>query len=131
MAAGLAGSETTLLSHRGGIVLRTPSGEKLRIAKLRLFIGAARLAAELNGVADAPHIRDKITEMIRLERAVWACGVTASLESHPREPGYQVPDPVLTNAGWRYTYAEPVSRPWATRIWSGMISITSGWRVET
>jgi 4-hydroxybutyryl-CoA dehydratase/vinylacetyl-CoA-Delta-isomerase len=69
------------------------------VGKLRLFIGAARLVAELNGVADAPHIRDKITEMIRLERAVWACGVAASLESHRREPGYQVPDPVLTNAG--------------------------------
>src|SRR5690242_14596297 len=42
------------------------------VGKLRLFIGAARLVAELNGVANAPHIRDKITEMIRLDRAVWA-----------------------------------------------------------
>jgi 4-hydroxybutyryl-CoA dehydratase/vinylacetyl-CoA-Delta-isomerase len=68
------------------------------VGKLRLFIGAAELAAELNGVASAPHIRHKLTEMIRLERAIWALGVTASIESRDEE-GYRVPDPVLTNAG--------------------------------
>ena len=36
--------------------------------------------------------------MIRLERSIWALGVTASHESR-NEEGYQVPDPVLTNAG--------------------------------
>src|SRR5262245_51234994 len=69
------------------------------VGKLRLYIGAAQLAAEHNGVADVPHIRDKITEMIRLERAVWACGLAASLESKQHATGYQIPDPVLTNAG--------------------------------
>jgi len=69
------------------------------VGKLRLFIGAAQLVAELNGVANVPHIRDKIIQMIRLERAVWACGLAASLESHSRAPGFQVPDPVITNAG--------------------------------
>ena len=69
------------------------------VGKLRLYIGAALLVAELNGVAGIPHIRDKITEMIRLERAVWACGLAASLESEQHASGYQIPDPVLTNAG--------------------------------
>jgi 4-hydroxybutyryl-CoA dehydratase/vinylacetyl-CoA-Delta-isomerase len=69
------------------------------VGKLRLYIGAAQLVAELNGVADAPHVRDKITEMIRLERAVWACGLAASLESSRHASGFQIPDPVLTNAG--------------------------------
>ena len=69
------------------------------VGKLRLFIGAAQLVAEHNGVADVPHIRDKITEMIRVERAVWACGLAASLESRRHASGYQIPDPVLTNAG--------------------------------
>jgi 4-hydroxybutyryl-CoA dehydratase/vinylacetyl-CoA-Delta-isomerase len=69
------------------------------VGKLRLFIGAAQLVAEHNGVADVSHIRDKITQMIRLERAVWACGVAASLESSLAEPGFAIPDPVLTNAG--------------------------------
>ena len=68
------------------------------VGKLRLFIGAAQLAAELNGVTGAAHIKSKIAEMIRLERSIWALGVTASHESR-NEEGYQVPDPVLTNAG--------------------------------
>jgi len=69
------------------------------VGKLRLFIGAALLVAEMNGVARFPHIRDKITEMIRLERAVWACGLAASMESRQHASGYQIPNPVLTNAG--------------------------------
>jgi 4-hydroxybutyryl-CoA dehydratase/vinylacetyl-CoA-Delta-isomerase len=71
--------------------------------KLRLLIGAAQLAAESNGVADASHVREKIVEMIKLERAIWGCGLAGSLESHRREPGFQVPDPVLTNAGKHLT----------------------------
>jgi 4-hydroxybutyryl-CoA dehydratase/vinylacetyl-CoA-Delta-isomerase len=68
------------------------------VGKLRLFIGAAQLAATLNGVTGAAHVKSKIAEMIRLERSIWALGVTASLESRSEE-GFQVPDPVLTNAG--------------------------------
>ncbi len=67
--------------------------------KLRLFIGAAQRIAELNGVAKIGHIRDKIAQLIRMERSIWALGVAASIESYVREPGFQVPDPVLTNAG--------------------------------
>jgi hypothetical protein len=49
VAAGLAGEETTLLSHRGGIALR--SGEEtLRMTKLRLVLGKrSRLSAKLGG----------------------------------------------------------------------------------
>ena len=69
------------------------------VGKLRLFIGAAQLVAELNGVANVPHIRDKITQMIRLERAVWACGLAASLESHAARRASRFPIPCITNAG--------------------------------
>ena len=58
---------------------------------------------EANGLARVPHIVDKITEMIRLERTVWAMGVAASLESSTHATGYQIPDPVLTNAGKNIT----------------------------
>ena len=41
--------------------------------KLELFIGAAALIAEYNGVADKPHIRrNKIAEMIKLASAIYA-----------------------------------------------------------
>ena len=36
--------------------------------------------------------------MIKMERSIWALGVAASVESYSRG-GYQIPDPVLTNAG--------------------------------
>jgi 4-hydroxybutyryl-CoA dehydratase / vinylacetyl-CoA-Delta-isomerase len=67
--------------------------------KLRLFIGAAKRIAELNGTDNVSHIREKISQLIRLERSIWALGVAASIESLRHESGYQVPDPVLTNAG--------------------------------
>lgn len=67
--------------------------------KLSLYIGAAQLIAELNGVADAPHVIDKITEMIRLQSLIWSAGITAAVQCSMRPPGLAVPDPVMTNAG--------------------------------
>ena len=67
--------------------------------RLRLFIGAATRIAELNGTAGIGHIREKIAHMIRMERSIWALGVAASVESYIRAVVYQIPDPVLTNAG--------------------------------
>jgi len=50
IAAGLAGAETTLLRHRGGIVLTAPDGAKARLTKLRLTLGKrSRLSAKLGG----------------------------------------------------------------------------------
>lgn len=50
VAAGLAGSETTLLSHRGGIALSGPRGKVLRMTKLRLLLDKrSRLSAKLGG----------------------------------------------------------------------------------
>ena len=66
--------------------------------RLRLFIGAAARIAELNGTAGIGHIREKIAHMIKMERSIWALGVAASAESYSRG-GFQIPDPVLTNAG--------------------------------
>jgi aromatic ring hydroxylase len=68
------------------------------VGKLRLWIGAAQTAAEMNGIAKAAHIQEKITQMIRLERSIWACGLAASLESTTRA-GLQIPNPVHVNAG--------------------------------
>jgi 4-hydroxybutyryl-CoA dehydratase/vinylacetyl-CoA-Delta-isomerase len=67
--------------------------------KLNLYIGAAQLIAELNGVSESPHIVDKITEMIRLQSLVWSAGITAAVQCTVRQPGLAVPDPVMTNAG--------------------------------
>lgn len=68
------------------------------VGKLRLFVGAAQRIAELNGVAHVAHVRDKIAQLIRIERTIWALGIGSSIESTSVN-GYQVPDPVQTNAG--------------------------------
>jgi 4-hydroxybutyryl-CoA dehydratase / vinylacetyl-CoA-Delta-isomerase len=68
------------------------------VGKLRLFVGAAQRIAELNGVAHVSHIKDKIAQLIRIERTIWALGLGSSLESTSVR-GFQVPDPVQTNAG--------------------------------
>jgi hypothetical protein len=48
--AGLAGSATTLLRHRGAIKLVTPNGKQLRLSRLTLLIGKrSRIEARLNG----------------------------------------------------------------------------------
>lgn len=50
IAAGLAGAETTLIRHRGGILLSFPDGEKARLGKLRLVLGkSSLLSAKLRG----------------------------------------------------------------------------------
>ncbi len=68
------------------------------VGKIRLFVGAAQRIAELNGVAHVAHIRDKVAQLIRLERTIWALGLGSSIESTSVN-GYQVPDAVQTNAG--------------------------------
>ncbi|HLK87063.1 MAG TPA: 4-hydroxyphenylacetate 3-hydroxylase N-terminal domain-containing protein [Candidatus Binataceae bacterium] len=70
--------------------------------KLELFIGAAALIAEYNGVADKPHIRDKIAEMIKLASAIYALGVAAAIKNTTIN-GVAFPDTVMTNAGKHLT----------------------------
>ncbi len=69
------------------------------VGKLDLFIGAAQRIAELNGVENAPHIRDKITEMIKLRTLIWSTAVAASIQHTIMPPGVAVPDPVYANTG--------------------------------
>jgi 4-hydroxybutyryl-CoA dehydratase/vinylacetyl-CoA-Delta-isomerase len=70
--------------------------------KLELFIGAAALAAEYNGVADKHHIRDKITDMIKLASSIYALGIAAAMKNTIIN-GVAFPDPVMTNAGKHLT----------------------------
>jgi 4-hydroxybutyryl-CoA dehydratase/vinylacetyl-CoA-Delta-isomerase len=67
--------------------------------KLEIFIGAAQRIAEYNGVADAAHIRDKITQIIKLQTLIWSTGVAAAVHARVREPGVAVPDAVYANSG--------------------------------
>jgi 4-hydroxybutyryl-CoA dehydratase / vinylacetyl-CoA-Delta-isomerase len=69
------------------------------VGKLDIFIGAAQLIATLNGVAEIAHVRDKITEMIKIQTLIWGAGVAASTHATVLAPGVAVPNPVFANTG--------------------------------
>lgn len=56
-----------------------------------LLIGATALIAQMNGVAQASHIRDKIVEMVHLNETMFACGIACSALGRPTPAGnYEV-----------------------------------------
>lgn len=64
-----------------------------------IITGAAALVAEYNGVAKAPHVRDKLAELIAVGELVFAAGVAASVQAQPATSGTMVPDIIFTNVG--------------------------------
>ncbi len=74
-----------------------------KAAMLELLIGAAALAAEYNGVADAHHIHDKLADLMQASALIYAAGIAAALAATTTGPGTAVPDPVTTNAGKNFS----------------------------
>ncbi len=62
-----------------------------------VLIGAAAVAAEMNGVQKASHIKDKLIEMTHLNETLYSCGVACSAEGSRMPAGnYQI-DMLLAN----------------------------------
>ncbi len=56
-----------------------------------VLIGAAALAAEMNGVQKASHIKDKLIEMTHLNETLFSCGIACSAEGSRMPAGnYQI-----------------------------------------
>ena len=62
-----------------------------------VLIGATANIAEYNGVAKAPHIIDKLTEMMHLAETCWCCSLACSYEGYKTPSGAYVPNPLLAN----------------------------------
>ncbi len=60
-------------------------------------IGASYALAEYTGVAEASHVRDKITEMILLAESMYAAGLAAAYEGSKQESGTYWVNPVYAN----------------------------------
>jgi len=56
-----------------------------KVGFMDLMIGAAQTIAEYNGIARATHVRDKITEMIRIRETTEAC-TTAAVGNGKEDP---------------------------------------------
>jgi 4-hydroxybutyryl-CoA dehydratase/vinylacetyl-CoA-Delta-isomerase len=63
-----------------------------------VLIGATATIAEYNGVQDASHVRDKITEMVHLNETMYACGLACSYEGYRLPSGTYFVNPMLANA---------------------------------
>jgi len=62
-----------------------------------VLIGAAALAADMNGVPKASHIKDKLIEMTHLNETLFSCGIACSAEGTRMPAGnYQI-DMLLAN----------------------------------
>ncbi len=62
-----------------------------------VMVGAAAAIAEYNGVQNASHIRDKITEMAHLNETIYACGMACSACGKKTEAGNYLVDILLAN----------------------------------
>lgn len=62
-----------------------------------VLIGATATIAEYNGVSEAHHIRDKITEMNHLNETTYACGLACSAEGYQTPSGTFLVNSLLSN----------------------------------
>jgi len=62
-----------------------------------VLIGATASMADYNGVSRAPHIRDKIAEMIHLAETIYACGLACSYEGQKMAAGNYLSNTLLAN----------------------------------
>lgn len=75
-----------------------------------LLIGLAAMAAEVNGIASAPHVREKLAKLIQVAELGYAAGYTASDLGKPEVympgrgmvpygPGSYIPHSIYSNVG--------------------------------
>jgi 4-hydroxybutyryl-CoA dehydratase/vinylacetyl-CoA-Delta-isomerase len=62
-----------------------------------VLIGAAGLAADMNGVPKASHIKDKLIEMTHLNETLYCCGIACSSQGYPTKAGNYEIDMLLAN----------------------------------
>lgn len=84
-----------LMHRRTGCAYRIPLSEQL--------LGAAVAIAEYNGIAKAPHVREKITDLIIYVETLRALSKTACYDFVMRG-GVAVPNPIATNMA-KYHFA--------------------------
>ena len=75
--------------HRRSYVCKTGLGDVL--------IGAAATVADMNGVASASHVKDKLVEMAHLNETIYGAGIASSHESFKRPAGNYECDAMLAN----------------------------------
>jgi 4-hydroxybutyryl-CoA dehydratase/vinylacetyl-CoA-Delta-isomerase len=83
------------MHRRTGCAYRIPLSEQ--------FLGAASAIAEYNGILDAPHVKDKLTDLIIYLETLKSLSKTACYDFVMRS-GIAVPNPIATNMA-KYHFA--------------------------
>ncbi|RKO66810.1 aromatic ring hydroxylase [Desulfofundulus salinus] len=98
---------------------RMNCGGACKVGFADLIIGASQLAAEYSGVHKAPHIVEKITDMIRVRETCYACAIAAAVKGReePAGSGFYQPDDVFGNVA-KLTVADGF---WEIMKWAGDI----------
>ncbi|WP_027719248.1 4-hydroxyphenylacetate 3-hydroxylase N-terminal domain-containing protein [Desulfovirgula thermocuniculi] len=103
---------------------RMNCGGACKVGFADLMIGAAQLAAEYAGVSKAPHIVEKITEMIRIRETCYACTIAAAYKGkeEPAGSGFYQPDDIFGNVA-KLAAADGFwdLMKWAADIGGGMV----------
>lgn len=84
-----------LMHRRTGCAYRIPMSEQL--------LGIAQAIAEYNGISDAPHVKEKITEIVIYLETLTALSRSACLD-YVDHAGIPVPNPITTNIA-KYHFA--------------------------
>ncbi|MSQ47076.1 MAG: gamma-aminobutyrate dehydratase [Deltaproteobacteria bacterium] len=75
-----------------------------KLPLLELFAGSARAIAEYNGIENAAHIREKLTELAAYHATVQGLIIAAAHQHAVMPPGIAVPNVLLTNVA-KYQFA--------------------------
>ncbi|MBC7343945.1 MAG: aromatic ring hydroxylase [Clostridia bacterium] len=67
-----------------------------------VIMGAAALVADYNGVGNAPHIRDEISELMVTAELVYGAGIAAAVTGRKTSSGTYEPNFIYSNAGRYY-----------------------------
>lgn len=62
-----------------------------------VIMGATALVAEYNGVAKAPHVRDKLADLVAVAELVYGTGIASAVKASRAASGTYVPNFVYTN----------------------------------
>ncbi len=81
--------ETFASYHRQSYACKSGMGDVL--------IGATQTIAEYNGIADAPHVRDKIVEMNHLNETIYCCSLACAYEGAPEPSGTYYVNSLMAN----------------------------------
>lgn len=83
-----------------------------KLPLLDAFVGAAASIAEMNGIARAGHVNDKLAQLLAYAETVRGLTELAALRTRVEASGIAVPDPFTTNMA-KYTFAHGYHRAMA------------------